>query len=81
MKAIKTGQNKKGAKFAIVESLKEIVTADKHIVKTDEKQYAVYKLCENYAGHVRGGIATTWRYLEKGLTLQAAESLFNKKVS
>lgn len=81
MKAIKTGQSKKGIKFAIVESFKEIVTEDRRIVKTDEKQYAVYKLCENYAGHVRGGIASTWRYIEKGLTLSAAETLFNKKVS
>lgn len=81
MKAIKVGYNKKGVKYAIVESFKEIVNSERLIIKTDEKQYAVYKLCENYAGHVRGGISSTWRYIEKGMTLHNAEKLFNKRIA
>jgi hypothetical protein len=41
--------------------------------------YMVFKLCENYAGHVRGGIAKTWRYIAKGLSLDEAKALMEKK--
>ncbi len=42
-------------------------------------KYLIFKLCENYAGHVRGGIAKTWRYIAKDLTLEEAKSLLAKK--
>jgi len=41
--------------------------------------YAVYKLCENYCRNAKGGISKTWRYVEKGLTLDNAEILFNRR--
>jgi len=66
MKAIKTATNKRGVQYAIVE---------------DCGQYGVYKLCENYSRHVRGGIAKAWRYVEKNMTLDAAESLFSRRVA
>ena len=51
--------------------------------------FSVYVLCENYAGHVRGGIARTWRvacYKDKArrgkmvtkLTKEDALAYFNK---
>lgn len=65
MKAIKIGTNKAGCRFAIVQS---------------GDTFAVYRECQNYAAHVRGGIAKTWRYVERGLALAAAEALFARKV-
>lgn len=42
--------------------------------------YYVLKLCHNYAGHVRGGIASTWCYIAKGLTLAEAKATMEKMV-
>lgn len=42
--------------------------------------YMVFKLCENYAGHVRGGVSKSWRYVADGLTLEEAKALMEKKV-
>lgn len=44
-------------------------------------KYAIFKLCENYAGHVRGGIAKTWRYTAKDLSLDEAKALLAKKAA
>lgn len=41
--------------------------------------YIVWKLCENYAGHVRGGIAKTWRYVGQNLTHAEAVALMNRR--
>lgn len=45
----------------------------------DRNDYMVFKLCENYAGHVRGGIAKTWRYIERDLSLEECKALLSKK--
>lgn len=71
-KAIDRGFNKVGAEFALVQN-------------DDLKTFKVMKLCHNYAPHVRGGIAKTWRYVEnrKGgnrMTLEDAEVLFMKRL-
>ena len=42
--------------------------------------YAVYKLCENYDGRVRGGIRKTWRLVADGLTLEETKALMEKRV-
>jgi hypothetical protein len=42
--------------------------------------YIVWKLCENYSGSVRGGIAKTWRYVEKDMPYEGAIALMNKKL-
>lgn len=47
---------------------------------TSEGGYYVFKLCKNYAGHVRGGIAKTWRYIAKDLSHADAIDLLNKRV-
>lgn len=46
----------------------------------DEEGYLIFKLCENYSGQVRGGISKTWRYIAKGLTLEQAKALFEKRL-
>lgn len=48
--------------------------------KSEDGSYMVFKLCENYAGHVRGGIAKTWRVSGEGLSLDEAKALMEKKV-
>lgn len=67
MKAIKIEANKAGTRYALV--------------KNEDSLFAVYKECRNYSAHVLGGIARTWRYCEKGLSLGAAEQLFARKVA
>ena len=47
---------------------------------TSEGGYQVWRLCENYAGHVRGGIAKTWRYVDRNMSFEDAIELLNKKV-
>ena len=42
--------------------------------------YVVWKLCENYAGHVHGGIAKTWRYVEKDMSFSDAVTLMNRRL-
>ncbi len=64
MNALKIKTNKNNIQYALIQ-------------KGDS--FAVYKLCENYAGHIKGGIAKTWRYVAKDLTLDAATILFNKR--
>ena len=44
-------------------------------------KFGVYVLKENYAGHVRGGIAKSWAYCAKELTEKDARDLFNKKIN
>lgn len=66
MKAIKIEANKAGTRYAMVR---------------DGEKFAVYKECSNYAAHVRGGIAKSWRYVEKALELAAAEAMMARKVS
>lgn len=41
--------------------------------------YAVYVVCENYAGHVRDGIRKSWRYVQLNMTYAEAVALMNKK--
>jgi hypothetical protein len=41
--------------------------------------YGVWKLCENYAPNVPGGIKKSWRYVERNMTLENAQALFKKK--
>lgn len=65
--------NSKGIKFAPAKA--DIRQAG----YSDRKDYAVYKLCANYAGHVRGGIAYTWRLVAKDLSLEECKALLAKR--
>lgn len=69
MQAVHIGTNKAGCKFAVMRT------------RSDDYGYGVWRECENYAAHVRGGIAKTWRYCEKEMTLEAARELFERKVN
>lgn len=42
--------------------------------------YIIWKLCENYDGRARGGISKTWRYVERGLSLDEAKALFERRL-
>jgi hypothetical protein len=42
--------------------------------------YIVFKLCENYAGHVRGGIVRSWRAVNQELSLTEAMNVMEKRV-
>jgi hypothetical protein len=66
MKALKIGSNQKGIRYAIVK---------------DGSAFSVYKECANYASHVPGSIAYTWRYVERNMPLEQAEKLFAKRVA
>lgn len=67
MKALKIEANKAGKRYALV--------------PVPGGTFTVYAECKNYASHVRGGIATEWRYCEKGLTREAADALFARKIA
>lgn len=66
MKAIATKTNKRGTQYALVQ---------------DGETFGVYKLCENYSRHVRGGIARAWRYVQKGMTEADARKLFERRAA
>ncbi len=42
--------------------------------------YGVYILKYNYAGHVKGGISSSWCYCLKDVDEATARELFNKKL-
>lgn len=62
MKAIEVKTNSKGVKYALC-------TANYNV-------FAVYKECSNYSRTAPGGIAKSWRYVQKDLTLEQAMALF-----
>lgn len=62
MKAIEVKVNSKGVKYALC-------TANYNV-------FAVYKQCANYNRNAKDGIALTWRYVKKDLTLEQAMALF-----
>lgn len=64
LKAIEVKTNSKGVRYALV---------------TNGDTFSVYVERENYCRHVRGGIAKTWRYVERGMTRETAETLFNRR--
>jgi len=65
-KLIQAQTNKRGIKYAL---------------GTDGKTFSVWKLCENYAAHRKGGMSQTWRYIEKNLSQEAANQLFNRRAA
>jgi hypothetical protein len=65
-KAIDKKANSKGVVFALV---------------SGPAGFEVWKLAENYAGHCKGGITRTWRYIQKNMDEVAAKALFTKRIS
>ncbi|MDO8415185.1 MAG: hypothetical protein Q7S87_03115 [Agitococcus sp.] len=62
----KTKTNKRGVRYGIGQD-------------PDTGAWGVWKLCQNYAGHRKGGVSSTWRYIEKDMTQEAAETLFARR--
>jgi hypothetical protein len=71
MKAIQIKVNKNGVKYGLF--------SDLNFLSVDDCIYAVYVVCENYNRHAKGGIAKTWRYVERNLSLEAAQKLFDRR--
>lgn len=51
----------------------------KYALRNDGATSSVWKLCENYASHCKGGMSYTWRFVQKGMDHQAAEVLFTRR--
>lgn len=66
MRALKIEANTVGKRYALVDK---------------GGSFAVYAECRNYSPHVLGGVATTWRFCEKGLSREAAEALLSRKLA
>jgi hypothetical protein len=66
-KAIARKANAKGILFALV--------------AYEDGTFGVYKRCENYAAHCKGGISRTWRYVEKDMTQEAAKALYDRRTA
>lgn len=60
-------------------SVKTYSKGIKYCLASNSKGFEVWKLCENYCRHTKGGIRKTWRYVEKGMTQEAAEKLFKRR--
>ena len=73
MKAVEIKTNKNGVQYGLF-AVHTGLSAD-----ADDCTYAVYKLCENYNRHAKGGIAKAWRYVERGLSFEAALALYNRR--
>jgi hypothetical protein len=64
MKTLAVKTNKNNIKYALIQE------ADK---------FGVWKLCSNYCRHAKGGIAYSWRYVERNMTLEDAKKLFTRR--
>lgn len=64
MKTLSVKTNKNNVKYALCQS--------------DDK-FSVWKLCSNYCRNVKGGISKTWRYVERNMTFEDAQVLFNRR--
>lgn len=48
-------------------------------IQQEGEAFGVWKLCENYCRHTKGGIRRVWRYVERGMTREDAEKLFARR--
>jgi hypothetical protein len=51
----------------------------RYALKREGETWGVWKLCKNYAGHVRGGISNNWRYVQRHMSRADAVVLFNRR--
>lgn len=51
----------------------------KYCLTSDVQGFTVWKLCENYCRQTRGGMRRSWRYVEKNMTQEAAQKLFDRR--
>jgi len=79
--AIKTS-TKTGKRFALVaDGPRAVRNDDATLSYAPSDTFGVWAECKNYAAHVHGGIAVTWRYVARGLDRAAAEKLLNKRAA
>lgn len=64
MKMIERKQNSRGVSYSI---------------QQEGETFGVWKLCGNYCRHAPGGIRYVWRYVERGMTREAAYALFKRR--
>lgn len=48
-------------------------------IMREGETFGVWKLCGNYCRSTAGGIRYVWRYIERGMTREAAENLFERR--
>jgi len=78
-KCIKKGSNKAGTVFALVEYYDDNKTPEALDCYDYDKTFAVFKLCSNYDGNVKGGIRKEWRVVKKGNYSEMID-LYNKRL-
>lgn len=64
----------------LIEKAKNTVGTLYGLEKDEKETFGVWILKANYAGHVRGGIAYTWRCCAKNMDEAAARAVFEKKL-
>jgi hypothetical protein len=77
----RNGRGGIGEKIMATIAIKTNKRGIKYGMKQDGESFSVWKLCENYAPHCKGGMSQTWRYVEKGMTREAADKLFNRRAA
>jgi len=50
------------------------------LVRDSDGTFSVWTIAENYAGHVRGGIAKSWRRCANGMTEDDARAMYARKL-
>ena len=63
-RTVETAKNKSGALFRLMER---------------NGKFSVFKLCRNYCGQARGGIAAVWRYVALDVSETEARAIFNRR--
>lgn len=48
-------------------------------IQQEGDTFGVWALHENYCRHAKDGISRTWRYVERGMTREAADKLFERR--
>jgi hypothetical protein len=64
MKTIAIKTNKNNIKYALMQ---------------DGEKFSVWKLCANYSANAKNGIVNTWRYVEKNMSFDDANTLFARR--
>ncbi|EOK5389639.1 hypothetical protein ACFZOW_17140 [Pseudomonas aeruginosa] len=65
--------------MAVIVSRKQNSKGATYSIQREGENFGVWKLCENYCRHSADGIRRTWRYVERGMTLEAAQKLFDRR--
>ena len=64
MKTLETKTNKNNVKYALVQ---------------EGDKFGVWTLCSNYCRNVKGGVAKSWRYVERNMTFEDAKVLYTRR--